>query len=395
MILSKKFPLFPAILLVAGLGQAIGCRAQDTGRTQDSVQAPMQEQIPDPVRFAGLDQWMDDNAAKIGGRAILVIDKGGRHLYSKSVNEMSRRQKMVNKFVAKRMHQTADGDDYTAGSRQPIASCSKWLSAALVMTFVDEGKLQLSDTVGKYLPVLSQHGKGMITMSQCLSHLTGIREPSLKESLKPLLRAASMDEAIAWIATLPMEGQPGAVFHYSNAGLQIAAAVLEKISGKSFEILFAERIARPLDMANTDFGKGPVALPAGGAGSTPDDYMKFLNMILHKGMANGHRVLSQRSVAEMQVNRVSPGVRIAYSPAGMENIGYGYGEWILLDPQTKAPSGAVTSPGLFGSIPWVDNERGYSAFLMTFYLDNKGRQQRLVELKRTVDEAMDGKVLSP
>ena len=49
------------------------------------------------------------------------------------------------------------------------------------MSFVDEGKLRLEDMVGTYLPVLSAHGKGRITVRQCLSHLTGIREPPLRK----------------------------------------------------------------------------------------------------------------------------------------------------------------------------------------------------------------------
>ena len=77
-----------------------------------------------------------------------------------------------------------------------------------------------------------------------------------------------MDEAMEKIASEQLEGEPGKTFHYSNVGLQIAGAVIEKISGKSFETLFAERIAKPCDMKNTDFGKGAVALPAGGAFST-------------------------------------------------------------------------------------------------------------------------------
>jgi CubicO group peptidase (beta-lactamase class C family) len=312
-------------------------------------------------------------------------------VYVKSVNDMSRRQKMVNKFVARRQGKEADLEDYTMQSRQPIASCSKWLSAALVMTFVDEGRLSLADTVGKYLPVLSASGKGGITVEQCLSHLTGIKEPPLKESLKDMKNIRSMDQAIALIAEMPMEGDPGKVFHYSNAGLQIAGAVLEKISGKSFETLFAERIAAPLGMKNTDFGKGPVALPAGGASSTPEDYMRFLVMLLDKGVYKGTRILSERSVAEMQVNRLTPAVKIAYSPAeagtgvGQSSSeagtgpGYGYGEWVM--------GTAVTSPGLFGSFPWVERRENYCAFLMTFYLKSDGRNERYASLKKLVDES--------
>ncbi|HLZ89187.1 MAG TPA: serine hydrolase domain-containing protein, partial [Puia sp.] len=283
---------------------------------------------------------------------------------------------------ARRQHQEANLDEYTVSSRQPIASCSKWLSAALVMTFVDEGRLSLDDTVGKYLPVLAAHGKGGITVRQCLSHLTGIKEPPMRESLSEMRKITSMDQAMEMIAEMPMEGEPGKVFHYSNAGLQIAGAVLEKISGQSFETLFAGRIARPLGMANTDFGKGPVAMPAGGAFSTPEDYIHFLEMILHRGMYHGTRILTERSVQEMQVNRLGPDVRIAYTPAenGGAGVGYGFGEWLMGE--------AVSSPGLFGSFPWVVNGRGYCAFLLTVNLNNKGRQDREMELVRLVDESL-------
>ena len=334
-------------------------------------------------RWEKLDGWMADNTKDMGGRAMLVVYKDGKVVYMKSVNDMSRRQKMVNKFISKRQGKDADLDDYTIETRQPIASCSKWLSAALVMTFVDEGRLSLSDTVGKYLPILSEHGKGGITVRECLSHLTGIKEPPLKESIKEMRSFGSMDEAIAAIAGMPMEGDPGKVFHYSNAGLQIAGAILEKISGKSFEALFAERIAQPLEMKNTDFGKGPVAMPAGGAGSTPEDYMHFLVMVLDKGVYKGHRLLSEESVNEMQVSRIGSDVTIAYSPAqalGLNGLGYGYGEWIM--------GTAVTSPGLFGSFPWVEKEKGYCAFLMTVYIKNDGRGERYTTLKGLVDEAV-------
>ena len=105
-----------------------------------------------------------------------------------------------------------------------------------------------------------------------------------------------MDEVNGKNCRQPMEGEPGKVFHYSSIGLQIAAAVIEKISGKDFETLFSERIAIPCDMKNTDFGKGKVPLPQAAHISTPEDYIHFLQMILQDGMYNGKQVLSKESV---------------------------------------------------------------------------------------------------
>ncbi len=338
--------------------------------------------------FAKVDSWLADHVDVMGGRVYLILYKDGKIVYSKGISELSTRQKMVGKILAKRQGKETDFSDYTATTRQQIASCSKWLSAALVMTFIDEGKLKLTDTVGSYLPILSKSGKGSITISECLSHMTAIKSPDLRESLSEMRKTSSMDEAIEMIAALPIEGAHGKVFRYSNTGLQIAGAVIEKISGKSFETLFAERIARPLDMQNTDFGKVKVSLPAGGASSTPNDYMNMLIMLVNKGMFKGKRILSEHSVNQMQINRVTSDVKNSYAPTEAGDFGYGYGEWIMEKSTANNPSNAVTSPGLFGSFPWIDNQKKTAGFLMAFYLNNKGRHEYYVELKKLVDEAL-------
>jgi len=328
--------------------------------------------------FSQVDQWIDSHAGEMGGRLMLVVYKDGKIVYSHSANQMNGKQRTLIRLMAKRQGKQPDLNDYTETTQQQIASCSKWLSAALIMTFVDEHKLQLTDTVGKFIPVLSKHGKGSITIADCLSHMTGILSPDLKEDLKVMREAKNMDGVIEQIAAFPTEGLPGTVFRYSNTGLQIAGAVLEKISGRRFETLFAERIAGPLEMKNTNFGNGAVALPAGGAVSTPEDYIHFLTMILNKGVFNGKRILSEKSIDQMQANRITPDVRVAYTPAEATGAGYGYGEWIM-------GNGTVSSPGLFGSYPWVDNNKGYCAFLMAFYLKSDGRQAQYAELRKLVD----------
>lgn len=338
-------------------------------------------------KISTVDTWLDNNLKAIGGRAVLVLYKDGKIIYSKSANEMSRRQKMVGKFVARKKGVDADEalQDFGMDTRQRIASCSKWLSAALVMSFVDEGKLKLEDTIGMYLPVMKEQGKGHITIWQCLSHLTAIKPASLKESINEMSQLTDMDDAVQKIALLPMEGEPGKVFHYSNVGLQLAAAVIEKISGKDFETLFQERIAGPCGMVKSDFGHGKVPLAAGGAWSTPKDYIQFLAMILNNGLYNGKQVLSAKSVAAMQYNYAAKAT-VAGSPAEAGKWGYGFGEWVMED--AKERSQAVSSPGLFGSFPWVDNKLGYAGLLFTMNMNNKGRHERYSELKKLVDAAL-------
>lgn len=339
--------------------------------------------------FRKVDAWMSENTAKIGGRAILMVYKDGKIIYSHTVNDMNMRQKMIIRFMAKKQGKNADLNDYTPSSPQPVASSSKWLSAALLMTFVEEGKLNLNDSVGKYLPVLSKNGKGKITIGECLSHLTGIKAPPIKQNVNEMTDKKTMDDAIQYIAQLPVEGEPGKIFRYSNVGLQIAGAIIEKISRKSFNELFTERIAKPLNMRNTSFGKeGKVALPAGGAQSTAEDYLNFLVMIMNGGTFNGKQILSQKSITQMQINRITDEVKIVYSPAQATGIGYGFGEWVMKNDTSGKLEQYYSSPGLFGSFPWVDNNRHYAAFLMALYLDNDGRQERYAELKTLVDQAV-------
>jgi CubicO group peptidase (beta-lactamase class C family) len=342
------------------------------------------------TNFNKIDRWLKDNVDELGGRVVLMLYKDGKIVYSHAENDLSRRQKTIGKFIAKRRNLDANEvtQDFTPTTKEMVASCSKWYSAALVMTFVDEGKLKLEDSIGKYLPLFTAHGKGEIKIWQCLSHLTGIEPGDMKEDIKEVKDLKSMDEAMEKLAARPMEGEPGKTFHYSNAGLQIAAAVIEKISGKDFETLFASRIAKSLDMKNTDYGHGKVPLAAGGARSTPNDYMNFLQMILHEGSFNGKQVISKKSIVEMQKNRVTKDVAVKYSPAEAGSWGYGFGEWVMNDANGEKRTDAVASPGLFGSFPWVDNARQYCGFLFTLNLKNKGRSEKYKELKQLVDEAL-------
>jgi hypothetical protein len=56
--------------------------------------------------FSKVDAWMDANVEKMGGRAYLMVYKDGKIVYSHAENELSRRQKLVGKFLAKRQART-------------------------------------------------------------------------------------------------------------------------------------------------------------------------------------------------------------------------------------------------------------------------------------------------
>jgi CubicO group peptidase (beta-lactamase class C family) len=339
--------------------------------------------------LAEVKNWQEKNTKALGGRTTLMILKDDKIVFSNSINELTRKQKFVTKIVARRTGKDKNEmlQDFDEETKMPIASCSKWLSAALIMTFVDEGKLKINDTVGKFLPILSKAGKGSITIAHCLGHSTGINAGSLKESMKGFKDVNTMDEAMEIIAQLSLDSKPGESFRYSNIGLQIAGAVIEKISGRNFRTLFEERIAKPCQMLHTDFGKKPLPLPAGGAESTAEDYLHFLQMILNNGLYIGKVILKKETVALMQHNYTYT-EKIMYLPEEAGNWAYGFGEWIMDDAKGNTRSNVVSRPGLFGTFPWVDNKNRYAAILFTYNVKSKGRHEKYLELKTIVDTAI-------
>ena len=137
--------------------------------------------------------------------------------------------------------------------------------------------------------------------------------------------------------------------------MQVAGRICEVVSGQSWESLFQERIAIPLEMSGATFGPRPNPIVAGGARLRLNDYANFLRMIINNGRFNGRRVLSVGAVREMQRN-LTTGLPVVYSPRGMTTVNYAIGEWIdALDARGRAIQ--LSSPGAFGFTPWVDKRR--------------------------------------
>jgi CubicO group peptidase (beta-lactamase class C family) len=244
---------------------------------------------------------------------------------------------------------------YKADTVVAIASASKWLSAAAIMTLVDEGKLSLDDPVSKHLPKFSGE-KGRITVRQLLSHTSGL--PPQAAAIRDF--SITLEEAVDQIARLWLVAEPGAEFRYGGVSMQVAGRIAEVVSGKSWAAFFEERIARPCAMKHTRYGRlGLNKNPgiAGGASSTLDDYRNFLTMILDRGVFEGRRVLSEESIHAMEQDQTRGAASKVATPVRLrEGTKYGLGEW--LDRMDETGRGVeISSPGAFGFRPWVDRDR--------------------------------------
>jgi CubicO group peptidase (beta-lactamase class C family) len=315
-------------------------------------------------QFKGVTRILESKKKALGGDVCMLIFKDNHLVYEKNLGS------------------------YTRDTPDIIASCSKWLTAALIATFFDEGKISPEDTIGRYLPVFTQHGKGSITIGQCLSHTSGIEGGQITfRTLLERRKVGSLAEEVNAFAEKPMSGKPGEVFIYGNIGLNTAGRILEVVTHKDFETLFQERIAKPLSMKHTTFVKGNAANPSGGATSTASDYMNFLQMVLQKGKFKGKQIIRPKTIALMQQSRTA-GKKIIYTPAEANSFEYGWGEWVM-EKDKAGNSTLVSSPGLFGTFPWIDLKRNYAAILFVKNIRFKDRQKNYREIREEVNKAFE------
>src|ERR1700753_1612924 len=101
--------------------------------------------------FDAVDQLLKQNQKAIGNYVMLVV-KDGKVLYQKNSSQ-----------------------DFTAKNPAPLFGAGNWMTAALVITFVDEGKLSLDDKVTQYVPLFGKYMKGYVTIRNCLTNTTGIK----------------------------------------------------------------------------------------------------------------------------------------------------------------------------------------------------------------------------
>ena len=130
----------------------------------------------------------------------------------------------------------------------PIASMSKPLTATAVMLLVEAGKLDLDAPISTYLLDLPDAWQP-ITLRQVLAHTAGLSERVYSQKISKLTTAEGF---LAEAIQEPLDFQPNEAWMYSNTGYNLAAIIVESVSGESFDAFAKARIFEPLGMTNTD-----------------------------------------------------------------------------------------------------------------------------------------------
>ena len=247
----------------------------------------------------------------------------------------------------------------TTDSRFRIGSISKMFTATMIFQLVEEGKLDLTDTLAQFLPQIPNAAK--ITIAQILNHRSGIPNitpPRGHEPGMPITR----DAMLALVASGRPLFEPGTQSSYSNAGYFLLGLILERVTGKSYAEALQQRITsriglkdtyagtEPLDVSRneslnyyntgSDWKRGGETHPsvlfgAGQIVSTPHDLARFIQALYDL------KLFSRATFDVMTTIRDGEGSGIGpFTFAGKTFYGHtggadNYGAWLMYLPEEK------------------------------------------------------------
>jgi len=306
-----------------------------------------------------------------------------------------------------------------------IYSMTKPVIAAGVLRLVEEGLLTLDDPVAKYIPSFAsvkvfdggtadapvlRAPASPVTIRQLLNHTSGLAYGLTASPVDTIYLRAQLydaqrplDEFTDSLAAIPLHFDPGTRWSYS-AGLDVAGRVIEVASGKKLDVFLDEEIFAPLGMRDTGFHIRPgtrgrlatVYEPtsdgrveplagdrllamfepdarflwgSGGLLATPDDFLRFAQMLLNGGTFGGVRILQPESVALMTHNTLPAALTpVSYPTLRDPSYGFGLGVAVKVDATDAAPNvpaGVYRWSGYLGTYFWVDPANDLVAMVWT------------------------------
>lgn len=240
-------------------------------------------------------------------------------------------------------HSDASSNEaFLPSTRTRIASIAKPMTAIAIMQLMERGVLDLDVPIQIYLPEFPVKKEGVITTRQLLQHTAGIGEYASAKERENQVHYPTLLDAIDIFKDRDLISVPGAAFHYSTYGYVVLGAIVEKVSGQTFNAYMQSRIWDVAEMLDTgvetdreghaalfnSYGKGNISeaqitdlsdrIPGGGFYSTSTDLLKFGNAVLDGSL------ISSESLAVMLKD---PGVKT-------DGNGYGLG-WYLFGENPK------------------------------------------------------------
>jgi CubicO group peptidase (beta-lactamase class C family) len=314
-------------------------------------------------------------------------------------------------------------DPMTADSVFWIASMTKAITTAAGMQLVEQGKLSLDEPIGKLLPDLAnpqvlegfdaggepklRPAKGQITLRQLMTHTAGFAYDMWNGNMVKYLEKTGTPGIItcqnAALKT-PICSDPGTRWEYGT-NIDFVGKAVEAVSGKKLDAYLRDNLFAPLGMNDTGFrisdsmrqrlvgmharapeGLGPIPfemeqapefhMGGGGLYGTAADYIKFTQMILNKGKANGSQLLKPETVALMGQNNIGaievgklPTALPAFTndvdlfPGMVKKWGLSFLINTAKTPEGRSPNSLFWA-GLANTYFWIDPARNVSGVIL-------------------------------
>lgn len=193
--------------------------------------SPLRAQSPDATPLgARLDSVMRRAESK-GFSGVVRIDRGGRTLLERGYGMANRAERIA----------------FTPRTVVQIGSNTKDYTAVAILRLQAQGKLSVRDTLGKYFAGAPADKRG-ITIEQLMDHRAGF-PAGLGGDFEAVGRQALIDSAMHYRLLFA----PGTRTSYSNTGYSLLAAIIEHVTGRSYDRLIADEILRPLGLTRTGF----------------------------------------------------------------------------------------------------------------------------------------------
>jgi len=371
--MMRIFPrrrLVPALVLLGAVAaQTAGC----TPGTRAVKTAPAAAETAGftPAGLAALDALLDR-----------YVESGA---FPGGVIAVGRRDALVHLHPFGRLSYDEGAPPVAADTIYDLASLTKVVATtAMAMILFDEGRLDLDRPVQAYLTGFTGAGKQEVTVRHLLTHSSGT------EGHLPLyLEIRGREAYVERIQRMDLVYEPGTKSVYSDFGIVLLGAILERIAGEPLDAFARRRVFEPLGMDDTTFRPGPELLdriapteddpwrdrvvhgevhdenaaamggvaPHAGLFGTAGDLARFARMILQGGTFESRRIVSPATV-DLFTHR-----------AGIPDSDRALG-WDTRSAEDSS-AGELFSPdsyghlGFTGTSLWIDPERELFVVLLT------------------------------
>ena len=136
-----------------------------------------------------------------------------------------------------------------------LGSITKQFTAVLTLQLVEQGKLKLDGKISDYLPDYRKDIGDKVTIHHLLTHTSGIPsytgQPGFFENVSR--NPYKVSDFVAKYASGNLEFDPGSKYAYNNSGYFLLGAIIERVTGKTYEQVLQENIFNPIGMKNTGY----------------------------------------------------------------------------------------------------------------------------------------------